>query len=222
MPFSTVQSVLSSPEYKEHSGTIAKAVEDEGVLNLVAGGVADGLDSEDVQKKMRDEIENLNATVKQIRATFSKVQGNLYTFDQEKFEDVDGNVLELQPGWKALSKASYDMDHLSVLETQRLFVCRGSMRHLRRVATSRVLPSGSSRVRSQLRAYRPRQLTVFTHLAYSATMLVNVKEEDIPDLKNDLKSFQDVSLSLCCIRSPPWPDIGVHADVAGEAAGGRC
>ena len=106
MPYTTVQTALDSPSYKSQSETIAKAVEDEGVLNLVAGGVADGLDSEGVEKQMRDEIEKLNATVKQIRATFAKVHGNLYTFDQEKFEDVDGNVLELQPGWAKLSKVS--------------------------------------------------------------------------------------------------------------------
>ncbi len=104
---STYGSLLQSPQYTLHLKAVQTALEkdDKGQDTMITA-LADGLSDTATDKALRSEVENLNQTVKEIRASFNKINGRLVEFDDAKFTDTDGNVLVLQPGWAKLSRVS--------------------------------------------------------------------------------------------------------------------
>lgn len=106
MVFSTFADLVASPAYISNSETISKTMENESVHTKVVSSLMEGLTQPDVDKKLREDIENLNRTVKDIRKSFTKISGHLLAFDEERYHDLDGNVLELKSGWDELSRVS--------------------------------------------------------------------------------------------------------------------
>lgn len=95
----TIDSKSSDQAGKDAEKEINNAFPDDQSKEEAAKRLADTLTQPEVKKAAYDDIKVLANTIRSIRTNFLKVKGELLQFDNEKFKDTSGELIQLTPEW---------------------------------------------------------------------------------------------------------------------------
>lgn len=90
----------TSPRFTFDQEAVNAALRTEAKQENAADAFTTSLNSEVVKKRAYDDVKELAKTIREIRTRFSTINLSLLGFDNEKFKDENGKVLQLGGEWK--------------------------------------------------------------------------------------------------------------------------